>query len=177
MCNTRKKRVKEHQSKLPQSDRHPTRADERACCGIGIHSDRQGHPKEHGTGQERQEPLPVSILVGYSVQTFTKYVKFERFMCGGVIILPMPEKRIQRHCRAVTSDSENLLRYRDRNIKASCHNQTDTQQEPMKEPVAVSVSIQTDKDTRKSLAVSEQGRHTAVSFLVIFSSFGEPMAI
>ena len=50
MCNTRKKRVKEHQSKLPQSDRHPTRADERACCGIGIHSDRQGHPKEHGSG-------------------------------------------------------------------------------------------------------------------------------
>ena len=47
----------EHQSKLPQSDRHPTRADERACCGIGIHSDRHGHPKEPcciGTGQERQ---------------------------------------------------------------------------------------------------------------------------
>ena len=82
------------------------------------------------------------------------------FCVGRKIILPMPEKRIQRHCRAVTSDSENLLRYRDRNIKASCHNQTDTQQEPMKEPVSVSVSIQTDKDTRKSMDhVSEQGRN------------------
>ena len=39
------------------------------------------------------------------------------------------------------------------------HNQTDTRQEPMKEPVSVSVSIQTDKDTRKSMDhVSEQER-------------------
>ena len=34
-------------------------------------------------------------------------------------------ERIQRHCRAVTSNSESLLRYRHRNIKADCHNQTD----------------------------------------------------
>ena len=39
------------------------------------------------------------------------------------------------------------------------HNQTDTRQEPMKEPVSVSVSIQTDKDTRKIMDhVSEQER-------------------
>ena len=40
------------------------------------------------------------------------------------------------------------------------HNQTDTQQEPMKEPVSVSVFIRTDKDSRKSMDhVSEQGRN------------------
>ena len=73
-----------------QSDRHPTSTDERACVGIGIHSDRQGHPKEHGTGQERQEPLPVSILVGYSVQTFTKYGKFESVLCERYNYTPKP---------------------------------------------------------------------------------------
>ena len=57
--------------------RHPT-PDERACVGIGIHSDRQGHPKEHGSGiGTGTTRAAVSILFGYSVQTFTKYGKFE----------------------------------------------------------------------------------------------------
>ncbi|MBQ5564094.1 MAG: hypothetical protein IIT39_12035 [Clostridia bacterium] len=69
--------------------RHPT-PDERACVGIGIHSDRQGHPKEPcciGTGTTR---AAVSILFGYSVQTFTKYGKFESVLCERYNYTPKP---------------------------------------------------------------------------------------
>ena len=54
---------------------------EPVAVSVSIQTDTDTRKSLAVSEQERQEPLPVSILVGYSVQTFTKYGKFESVLC------------------------------------------------------------------------------------------------
>ena len=100
MCNTRKKRVKEHQGILPQSDtQHPMK--EPVSVSVSIQTDKDTRKSmDQVSEQERQEPLCLSCL-GIPFRHSRNTANLRGLMSKDVIIWVMPIKCNVGHCRAV----------------------------------------------------------------------------
>ena len=82
---------------------------EPVSVSVSIQTDKDTRKSmDHVSEQERQEPLCLSCL-GIPFRHSRNTANLRVFCVRGIIILISRLKRIQRHCRAVTSYSESVI--------------------------------------------------------------------